>query len=183
VRYDGQTKANALLIDFFSAAADIIPVCPEVGASLGTPRPPVQLINSAAGIRALGTNDSSLDVTRPLQQFSQHFSDSVLPKLHGIILKSRSPSCGLGTTPVQYSPNLSLPGNGIFADAMLKTASCVITDELNLHSIEACSRFLFLSYVAMDIGLTADAQQALLLQHYLEQHQLNLAHTDWRHFF
>lgn len=92
----------------------LLPLCPEVGAGLGVPRPPVQLVNSMGGLRAVGRDDASLDVTVALEKFACQ----QLPELHsiaGFIGKSRSPSCGLETTPLfDLTGSHYADGSGIF---------------------------------------------------------------------
>lgn len=99
VRYDGKHKQDACIAQYFSARVDWKPVCPEVGAGLGVPRPPVQLVGDKDRPRALGVEDARLDVTDMLVDYARE----MLPELQGVngyIFKSRSPSCGLTDTPL-----------------------------------------------------------------------------------
>jgi len=101
VRYDGDDK---LLPAFeqLSRALELIPICPEVGAGLSVPRPPVQLVEHNATVRALGRENPKLDVTAPLQRFAEDSLDQLVSAhtLCGYLWKSRSPSCGLNSTPL-----------------------------------------------------------------------------------
>ena len=99
VRYDGTDRLNESIRNHLSRHFEIVALCPEVEAGLGTPRPPVRLTGSPQHPLALGVEDASLDITAALM----HFSDGWLAQaksLSGLILKSRSPSCGLRDTPV-----------------------------------------------------------------------------------
>lgn len=102
VRYDGASRYLPA-IDALGAVVELVPVCPEVGAGLSVPRPPVQLVRTGgeAAPRALGRDDPALDVTRALTDFAR---DSALRlaalRVCGYVLKSRSPSCGLRSTPL-----------------------------------------------------------------------------------
>lgn len=98
VRYDGAEKRNGLIM-MLAKKFTLIPFCPEVAIGLGVPRAPVQLVASLSGIRAQGVNDPAHDITNKLQAYAQTQCDE-LKACAGIIFKSRSPSCGLGSTPL-----------------------------------------------------------------------------------
>lgn len=107
VRYDGQSKPLATLQDWTRHSnIHLLPICPEVEAGLPVPRPPVQLVRSnnhgAAQLLALGRDDATLNVTAILQNHAQQSALRLrnTPDLCGYIWKSRSPSCGLGSTPI-----------------------------------------------------------------------------------
>ncbi len=56
VRYDGTDK-QFVGAETLGEMLNLIPICPEVGAGLPVPRPPVQLVSSDTGQRALGRDD------------------------------------------------------------------------------------------------------------------------------
>jgi len=116
VRYDGRSKLNAFINDELSTTFDWLPVCPEVGIGLGVPRPPIHLIQIAQKIHAVHVHNENNDLTDSLQQFGQSLQEK-LKMVDAFILKARSPSCGLGSTPVQSESFLS---NGIFAEQIKK---------------------------------------------------------------
>ncbi len=115
VRYDGTAKPNQWILKVLSGRAELVPLCPEVGAGLGVPRPPVHLVQVGNDIRALGVEDPALDVTVPLRSWSMEMSP-VLSTLDAVILKSRSPSCGVGSAPL-HTPGGEPLGmtSGLFA--------------------------------------------------------------------
>ena len=55
VRYDGQSKANKIVLEKLSDLFEFIPICPEVEAGLGIPRPPIQLTGSIEQPKLTGT--------------------------------------------------------------------------------------------------------------------------------
>lgn len=127
VRYDGESKANAIVLEYLSKLFDFVPVCPEVEAGLGIPRPPVRLTGSVVEPRITGRNDPTLDVTDILYSYCQR-KPAELKSLAGFIFKSRSPSCGLNSTPVFIDNQcVSDTGRGVFAKAM-----CNIYPELTV---------------------------------------------------
>lgn len=99
VRYDGGDKLDRRLCDLLARDFELFPVCPEVLAGLGVPRPPVQLVGDPARPHALGVEDVSLDVTERLEAAAR-WAMPELAHLSGFVCKARSPSCGLNTTPL-----------------------------------------------------------------------------------
>jgi uncharacterized protein YbbK (DUF523 family) len=118
VRYDGTDKRNAVVTDQLCRQFECIPICPEMAIGLDCPRPPVQLVKSATGIRAVGRDDASIDITDRLVEYSNQL---VLDDLSGFVLKSRSPSCGVGSTPLFDTERHQIDRvNGLFAETILR---------------------------------------------------------------
>ncbi len=115
VRYDGKSKTNKIVVEQFSQLFQLIPVCPEVEAGLSIPRPPVQLTGSIKNPKLTGRDDHSIDVTNIMQRYCET-KPAELKTLSGFICKSRSPSCGLNSTPVYIDGHcVTETGRGIFA--------------------------------------------------------------------
>ena len=98
VRYDGAQKRHPLIMKL-ADEFKLQPFCPEVAIGLGVPRAPVQLVATSAGIRAQGVTDPTHDITDRLEAYAQTQCEA-LKACAGMIFKSRSPSCGLGSTPL-----------------------------------------------------------------------------------
>lgn len=145
VRYDGGHKRNQLLLDSLGARYELVPICPEVAAGLGVPRPPVALMVRGTEVRALGVEDLQLDVTLPLIEYGQQVAMGTMG-LSGFVFKSRSPSCGLGTTPVRREDGSHYHGHGLFAQQLVtRLPELPVVDELLLQ--QAPLRRLFLQQV------------------------------------
>jgi uncharacterized protein YbbK (DUF523 family) len=99
VRYDGQSKTNQIILEQLEPLFEFVPVCPEVEAGLSIPRPAVQLTGSIENPQLIGRDDVSIDVTDIMHRYCQS-KPAELAQLAGFIFKSRSPSCGLNSTPV-----------------------------------------------------------------------------------
>lgn len=145
VRYDGGHRHHPAVANRLAAALTLVPVCPEAEAGLGVPRPPVQLIASSSGPRALGREVPDLDVTESLQHFTarQIHSWKQLP-LTGHVFKSRSPSCGAGSTPLLSSTGVYLGDtDGLYASG-LKAALpwLVIVEDTQLKDSLAGNNFI-----------------------------------------
>ncbi len=121
VRYDGQSKANVIVLEKLNNIFELIPVCPEVEAGLGVPRPPVQLTGSIKNPRLIGRDDLSLDITDIMQQYCDT-KPAELKFLSGFIFKSRSPSCGLNSAPIIIDGHcVTATGRGLFTTGLCKT--------------------------------------------------------------
>ncbi len=117
VRYDGGRRRHAWLVEELLPRIEPVAACPEVGIGLGVPRPPIQLVSIGKEVRALGVEDASLDVTQALEDYGYRWRQE---RLDGAILKARSPSCGLGTTPFFDADGCELGlTSGLFAQTLL----------------------------------------------------------------
>lgn len=99
VRYDGRAKPHPWIRQELARHAHLEPFCPEVEAGLPVPRPPVELVVQGGELRLLGVRERHLDVTEPLDAWLAEVEPR-LAGLRAVILKARSPSCGLGSVPV-----------------------------------------------------------------------------------
>lgn len=94
VRYDGEHKRDAFIVDRLGAVFEFVPVCPEVAVGMGVPRPPIRLVGDPRNPKALGSDDPSLDMTAALTAFGRRMALE-LEDIDAYIFKSRSPSCGM----------------------------------------------------------------------------------------
>jgi len=146
VRYDGRNKRDSCIAQYFSDHVDWKPICPEVGAGLGVPRPAVRLVGDKDQPRALGAENANLDVTDVLVEYAR----TMLEELHavsGYIFKCRSPSCGLTDTPLFDAEGLDNGfTSGLYA-RVITTAlpDLPVIDEQRL--LDAQSRDLFMQQV------------------------------------
>jgi uncharacterized protein YbbK (DUF523 family)/uncharacterized protein YbgA (DUF1722 family) len=133
VRYDGGNKRQAWLVNDLARQVEIIPVCPEVAIGLGVPRPPLHLVCTPGGVRALGVSDPRQDVTDDMQRFSVRLLADQ-PALDGWIFKSGSPSCGVTDVPVVNPDGNSIDtGSGLFAAEIMKALPLLpVADEQEL---------------------------------------------------
>lgn len=117
VRYDGGHKYQSVteqLAEHFI----LVPFCPEVAAGMGVPRPPIQLVETDEGVRALGIADPTQDMTKKLQACINELPELI--SLAGYVFKARSPSCGVIAVPVYQAGVQNSLGQGIFVSELLK---------------------------------------------------------------
>ena len=120
VRYDGNHKRDAYLVEVFGRHVTWVPVCPEVEMGLGVPRETMRLEQHRGEIRLI-TPKTRADHTDRLRTFAaQRLASLSRECLCGYILKKGSPSCGMERVrlyPTTGAPNRS--GQGLFAAALM----------------------------------------------------------------
>ena len=129
-RYDGETKQDESVLEMLKGA-EVIPFCPEAPV-LGTPRERISVVYSKEHGYTLIGDVSKIEVTSAIKLETQKMIDGY-PDLDKIILKSKSPSCGIGTTPMMSTEgSLLCYGNGIAAQMLLEAFSEIdVIDEKN----------------------------------------------------
>lgn len=145
VRYDGGHKLNRIVVGELSEIFDWVPVCPEVESGLGNPRPPMRLIRigEAVRLRVIGADQ---DVTDQMERSNAIRIHELLHLgLAGFVLKSRSPSCGLGSVEIMSadSGRLDGRGTGVFARLLTDQApELPLIEERDLLHAERRQRFV-----------------------------------------
>ncbi|MGC9350695.1 MAG: YbgA family protein [Sulfurovum sp.] len=120
IRHNGGHKRDRFITDALGHYAEFISFCPE-HLAFGTPRDSIRLVNDPDGI-IVQNNKSAEDLTEALTNASEEELGKIDEHpLCGIILKSKSPSCGLGSA-VLYRLNgyAEKKGSGIFAQMCQK---------------------------------------------------------------
>src|SRR4051794_24479897 len=120
VRFDGGHKRNAFLLETLAPYVRYVPVCPEVGIGLGTPRPPIRLVERGDEVRLLGPDGA--DHTDAMRRWAEPVvADLRKRDVSGFVLKKGSPSCGLERVRVwdEGGERPSPSGRGVFAQALV----------------------------------------------------------------
>ena len=130
VRYDGTTKVNNAVIEALKEY-EIIPFCPE-DPIMGTPRERISVIKIDDEYKVI-TDNSKIEVTTALRLQTQKMMEAH-PDADIVVLKSKSPSCGLGTTPILDQTRKELKkGNGVAAELFSSTFAGKVFDENSLE--------------------------------------------------
>ena len=125
-RYDGKTKKIDSVLDSLKGYK-IVPFCPEAPL-FGTPRERISVVEIDGENRII-TDETKQDVTSLLEEQIHSFIKQN-PKADKIILKSKSPSCGLETTPIlNESREVLRYGNGVAAEIFSNFYTTNISDE------------------------------------------------------
>lgn len=96
-RYDGNMFHDKI-VETLREFADLLPVCPEVGIGLGVPRSPLVIAKINDYIHLVDTKTGE-DLLNRMEDFAKSFIDG-LTDIDGFLMKSRSPSCGVGDAKV-----------------------------------------------------------------------------------
>ncbi|MGH1372329.1 MAG: DUF523 domain-containing protein [Cellvibrionaceae bacterium] len=149
VRYDGKHKRQEPLQTLFSDLLRLEAFCPEVAAGMGVPREPIHWVECAQGEQRIEqVTEPKRQYQQALQRACEHQLADTMP-LDGAIVKARSPSCGLGNTPVVSEQGKLLSKiDGLWVQNLkTKHPSVLMTDE-SLFNREADSLwFIALLYL------------------------------------
>lgn len=119
-RWNG-VSIDAPYLERLAPHVDFRPVCPEVEIGLGVPRKPIRVVE-VKGRRRLVQPETGRDVTDLMTGFAaKHLAG--LGGIHGALLKSRSPSCGIKDVKVYPKPDATTPIGkdfGFFGAAVLE---------------------------------------------------------------
>lgn len=161
VRYDGSHRKQPSLLRRIEGEVRLLALCPEVAAGLGVPRPPVHLVDEGRQLEAVGIDNHELKVTDPLAHYadtvvSENYTQAALEdRLCGYIFKSRSPSCGLDSTPVFKEGSHVHFADGIFAHSIRRALPWLpVMEEEDLAMKNRIDAFLLLSYLVKDFYVT-----------------------------
>ncbi len=130
-RYDGATKKDTTVIESLKDY-EIIPFCPE-DPLLGTPRERISVIFKDKQYRVI-SDESQKDLSSLIKE-QVDLQVKYHPDLEMIVLKSKSPSCGLGTTPILNEDRRVLMYDDGIAASYLKEKypKIKIVDEHNIN--------------------------------------------------
>ncbi|KKN97156.1 hypothetical protein LCGC14_0161210 [marine sediment metagenome] len=123
-RYDGKSKLDRKCLKLFKKR-ELMPVCPEQLGGLSIPREPAEIKKSGKVLTKNGK-----DVTKNFNKGAKEVLKITKNlKIREAILKSKSPSCGLGLV---YDGSFSgklIKGNGITTTLLRKNKIKVITEK------------------------------------------------------
>ncbi len=135
VRYDGKSvEIFSTMLERWKQEGRLIPFCPEVAGGLPVPRPPAEII---AGTGQDVLNGSARIINIEGKDVTNHFLSGARQALQiaqqeGIriaILKSHSPSCGLGGIYDGTFSGKLRRGHGVTAALLKQAGLFVFTEE------------------------------------------------------
>jgi uncharacterized protein YbgA (DUF1722 family)/uncharacterized protein YbbK (DUF523 family) len=144
VRWDGGHKRDAFLVDQLGAFVEWVPVCPEVEAGMGTPRPTVQLVRDGDELRMRETR-SGRDHSERMRRFARRRVRALARlELCGYVLKRDSPSCGMERVKVRPAQGMPVrEGRGLFAEALIRALpELPVEEEGRLHDAALRENFV-----------------------------------------
>lgn len=177
VRYDGRAKGLPALISALEPYLKLQKICPEVAIGMGTPRDPIQLCKESDEVRAIGIKNPDDDVTIALKKYAINLlpdrlnTASESMPLCGYIFKSRSPSCGVGSTPIHENNIVTNFGDGVFAQQIQQQQPWLpVAEEQDLVNRSQQQHFVMLT------------QLVALFFNTLESNSLHVFHSNTKKF-
>jgi uncharacterized protein YbgA (DUF1722 family)/uncharacterized protein YbbK (DUF523 family) len=114
IRYDKTGQRDRFITDKLGKYASFVPFCPE-HLAFGTPRETIRIVLENERKKVL-TVFSKNDVTQAMKDAVEHELHKIQnEEICGIILKSKSPSCGLGSTKYYSDAMSEGKKDGLFA--------------------------------------------------------------------
>ncbi len=152
--------------------------CPEKEMGLGVPRDSLRLVlNSSTNDTQVIQPASKKDFTIQMKEYSAE-TVSKLPELDGIILKSKSPSCGYKNAKIyqdKEKPFVIGKQSGVFGNALArKYDNFPIINEEELRSIWMFESFLIQIYTLADFRTQCSPDSIQSLIKYQTRHKLLL---------
>jgi uncharacterized protein YbgA (DUF1722 family)/uncharacterized protein YbbK (DUF523 family) len=131
VRYDGQHKRDAFVVDVLGGLVEWVPVCPEVEVGMPVPREPIRLVADAAGPRLVAEKSGKDHTDAMLRYATARVRELEALDLSGFVTKKDSPSCGLER--VRVHPARGGParrdGVGMFARVLVERLPLLPVEE------------------------------------------------------
>jgi uncharacterized protein YbgA (DUF1722 family)/uncharacterized protein YbbK (DUF523 family) len=146
VRFDGGHRRHAFVTSL-GVHVDFVPVCPEVEAGLGAPRPSLRLVSptgaESPGRRLRVISSRGRDATDNIDAASARLLAQA-GEVDGVVLKKGSPPCGPVRVKVYGTNGMPLrPGRGVFAGAVVDATPWLpVEDEGRLEDARLRDSFL-----------------------------------------
>ncbi len=142
-RYDGDIVTSPV-VDKILPLVEVISVCPEMDIGMSCPRLPIVIVENEPQDKLIQL-ETHFDLTEKMVSFSKDHVSS-LENIDGIILKSKSPSCGITDTKIFADADDEeeiYRGSGLYAREILKKFNSIpLTDEQKLEDSNIFSEFI-----------------------------------------
>ncbi|MBN2827253.1 MAG: DUF1722 domain-containing protein [Tissierellales bacterium] len=146
-RYDG-SQITSSEIKRMEPFINYYYTCPEMDIGLPSPRQALRKILTESGEERLVFSQTGEDITEKMENYCNSKVDELIKlELDGMILKSRSPSCGIKEVKLYKShgktQSISNKSKGLFGEKMLKSfPDIMIEDEGRISNFNIREHFL-----------------------------------------
>jgi uncharacterized protein YbgA (DUF1722 family)/uncharacterized protein YbbK (DUF523 family) len=143
VRYDGQHKYDAYLVETLGRYVDWERVCPEADCGLPVPRPSMHLLGDPRAPRLVSRTGE--DLTERMRRFTEkRLREIESIELCGYVCKKDSPSSGMGRVKIYDERGMAArSGAGLFTAAFMERYPLVpVEEEGRLHDLELSESFI-----------------------------------------
>lgn len=114
IRFNGGHSHDCFVTQNLGKFVEFVSFCPE-HLSFGTPRSTIRLVEDDHEGYYVQSSDGNVDVTEKLLESNDTELKKIQDDIRGIIFKSKSPSCGLGSAMVYRTNGYSKEkGDGLF---------------------------------------------------------------------
>lgn len=180
-RYNGQ-GVRSTVVRMLEPHVEYVAVCPEVEIGLGVPRDPIRIERAreggGEGALRLVQPSTGRDLTEPMVSFGHAFADET-EGVDGLLLKNRSPSCGIGDVKV-YAGEAPVTGKGMgmFAAVMAERYPGVaMEDEGRLTNAEIRHHWLTRVFASARLRRAAEVGPAGLVEYHTRYKLVLMAHS------
>jgi len=166
VYHDGRPRPMPEALRVLQEEFDLLPLCPEMAAGFGAPRPTLALYGGDGQKVADGQgkvkNWYREEITSAMLEGSRLMVElAAMRDVAGLILKDGSPSCGVLTTSIKKRGRTRrLPGVGVFT-AMAQTLSVPFFTEQGLQSPLLTQDFVKRVRLLADLKVRAEEELSL----------------------
>lgn len=153
-RFDG-SMVNSREVEQLKPYVDFMPLCPEMGMGLPSPRESLRLIKTGEEQRLVFTQ-SGADMTDAMMVFTREaYNDIKAIQPDGFLMKSRSPSCGIKEVRVYNSIGkaacISSKAKGMFSKFMIeKFPDIIFEDEGRMNNFSIREKFYTMIFTKAD---------------------------------
>lgn len=160
-------------VDKLKAFIEPIYFCPEMALGLGVPRAKIRIVIQD-GKKKLVQPESGRDLTEKMEALIDGYISS-LEEIEGALLKSKSPSCGVGSAKFFKGETYLKRGNGFLAEALKKRwPSLPLTDEGLLRDRSIRYHFLSSIFSLAEFRIVKEAKNPSHLVEFHTKHKFLL---------
>jgi uncharacterized protein YbbK (DUF523 family)/uncharacterized protein YbgA (DUF1722 family) len=177
VRFNGGHQKDNFVVDVLAKHVELVPICPEVEAGMGVPRPAIRMVRQESGIglfeSATGT-DHSETMNTTLTSISSRLKGC---DLDGFLLKRASPTCGVSGVKIYANSDKKSQvvgrGRGFFADRLTTDfETLALSEEGWLNDAMLRQQFLHRIFTSRRLKVLRDAPSLHDLQREYAAHKL-----------
>lgn len=129
-KYNGKSNKNDAVIDFLKDK-EVVRICPERLSGMAVPRPCAELVDGVV------TDENGQNVDAAYRRAVELALASICPEEFELaVLQSRSPTCGVNQVYDGSFTGRLVPGQGLFARALV-ARGCKVVDAEEIASREA----------------------------------------------
>lgn len=177
VRFNGGHQRDNFVMDVLAKHVDLVPICPEVEAGMGVPRPAIRMVrqDGAMGLVESGTGvDHAASMHTTLDSITERLKGF---DLDGFLLKRGSPTCGISGVKVyatsERKSQVVARGAGFFAERLgAEFETLALSEEGWLKDAMLRQQFLHRIFTARRLKMLRDDPSLKDLQRQYASHKL-----------